>query len=71
MTGYELSITIPAGIYVDRTEVELPGGGQLVTINFTVTSDNNATSIRCTADDGYNLKLTPQVYSYAQGIPNY
>ena len=67
ITGYSLSITIPAGISPDRTEVGLPGGGTLATASFMVTPDNNVTSVRCTADDGIGFQLTPQAYAYGQG----
>ena len=67
VTGYQLSFTIPAGVYDTTTVTDLPGGGQLATSSFTVTSDNNGTSLRCTADNGTIFTSTTLVYAYAQG----
>ena len=65
--GYNiLSFNIPAGIDDDTTVTDLPGGGQLATTSFTVTSDNNGTSVRCLAHNG-DLTSTTPVYAYAQG----
>ena len=47
--------------------IDLPEGGQLATCSFTVTSDNNGTSVRCTADDGTIFTRSTLVYAYAQG----
>ena len=49
------------------TLLGLPGGGTLATVSFTVTSDNNGTSVRCAADDGIDFQLTPMIYAYGQG----
>ena len=54
-TRYTLSFSIPAGIAHDTTVTDLPGGGQLATCSFTVTSDSNgtSTSVRCLGRSGY------------------
>ena len=68
VTGYILSFSIPAGVAHDTTTVtDLPEGGQLATASFTVTSDNNGTSVRCIAENGELFTITTLVYAYAQG----
>ena len=72
VTGYTLTLSIPAGVPLPNytaSTTDLSGGGKIAVVSFTVTSDNNGTSIRCIADDGFNIPLyTTLVYAYAQGI---
>ena len=65
-TGYMLGFNVPGVTPCDTTVTDLPGGGQQATYSFKVTSGNNGTRVRCTADDGNNL-LYHEVYAYAQG----
>ena len=67
VTGYILSFNIPAIVDHIPTVTDLPEGGQLATASFTVTSDNNSTSIRCAADNGTIFTITTPVYAYVQG----
>ena len=67
VTGYSLGFSILGGIPHVATVTDLPGGGWLATTSFTVTSDNNGTSVRCTADTGDLLTSTTPVYAHAQG----
>ena len=66
VTGYTLGFSI---IPADVPHVtDLPGGGQLATCSFTVTSDNNGTaSVGCVADGGTDVQHTTPVFAYAQG----
>ena len=66
MAGTVLGFSILGGIPHDTTVTDLPGGGQLATTSFTVTSDNNGTIVRCLAHNG-DLTSTTPVYAYAQG----
>ena len=62
VTGYTLSFSIP-GVSFEPT-----GDGHLmITVTFTVTSDNNGTSVRCLADDGVDFKVIHLGFAYAQG----
>ena len=67
-----MSFSIPAGIaHVTTTLMDLPGGGQLATTSFTVTSDNdNGTSVRClaTKNGGLPVVSDPAGFAYAQGM---
>ena len=71
VTGYSLSFSVSGGVADVSTLMDLPEGGQLATTSFTVTSDNNGTSVRCLADDGTDIQLTTPVFAYAQGILSY
>ena len=61
-TEYILSFSIPAGIAHVTTVTNLPEDDLLATTSFTVTSDNNGTSVRCTADNG-DLLTSTTLYS--------
>ena len=67
VTGYSLIFSVSGGVADVPTLMDLPGGGQLATTSFTVTSDNNGTSARCLADNGDLLTSATPVYAYAQG----
>ena len=68
-----IDINVTLGFSVSKntsavtTVTDLPEGGQLATASFTVTSDNNGTSVRCIADDGTIFTRSTLVYAYAQG----
>ena len=70
VTGYTLSFSIPAGVDDDDTVTDLPGGGQLATCSFTVTSDSNGTSVRCLATNNGGLPVVsdPAGFAYGQGM---
>ena len=69
VTGYSLSFSIPAGVDDDDTVTDLPEGGQLATTSFTVTSDNNGTSVRCLATKNGGLPVVSDPgFAYAQGM---
>ena len=70
VTGYTLSFSIPAGIAHDTTVTDLPGGGQLATCSFIVTSDSNGTSARCLATNNGGLPVVsdPAGFAYGQGM---
>ena len=66
VTGYTLGFNIYiVGSVSPNTTISKDG--QLATASFTVTSDNNGTSVRCTADNGDLLTRSTPVYAYAQG----
>ena len=68
--GYNiLSFNIPAGIDDDTTVTDLPEGGRLATTSFTVTSDNNGTSVRCLAANNGGLPVVSDPgFAYGQGM---
>ena len=70
VTGYELSFSVSGGVADVPTLMDLPGGGQLVTTSFTVTSDNNGTSVRCLAayNGGLSVVSDPAGFAYGQGM---
>ena len=71
VTGYILGFSIiPAGIDDDTTVTDLPEGGRLATTSFTVTSDNNGTSVRClaTKNGGPPVVSDPAGFAYGQGM---
>ena len=68
VTGYTLSFSIPASVDDTPTVADLPGGGQLATTSFTVTSDNNGTIVRCLADNGAVLMASDPGFAYGQGM---
>ena len=75
VTGYTLSFSIPASVDDTPTVTNLPGGGQLATTSFTVTSDNNGTSVRCLATNnvgpGLPVVSDPAGFAYGQGMAEY
>ena len=70
VTGLKLGFSIPAGVAHVTTPTDLPGGGQLATCSFTVTSDNNGTSTRCLATEngGLPVDVSCPVNAYGQGM---
>ena len=69
VTGYILSFSIPAGVAHGTTVTDLPEGGELATSSFTVTSDNNGTSVRCLATNGgLPVVSDPAGFAYGQGM---
>ena len=68
VTGYELSFSVSGGVAHVPTLMDLPGGGQLATTSFTVTSDNNGTIVRCLADNGAELMASDPGFAYGQGV---
>ena len=70
VTGYILSFSIAAGIDKNDAVTDLPGGGQLATASFTVTSENNGAIVRCLAANNGGLPVVsdPAGFAYAQGM---
>ena len=69
ITGYHLQYSIVPSVTKKEILASLPGGGELLTVIFTVTSDNNGSTVRCYAEtDTKPLPETPIVHAYAQGI---
>ena len=64
-----MSFSIPAGVAHVTTVTDLPEGGllALAITSFTVTSDNNGTSVICVAHNGTIITIITPVYAYAQG----
>ena len=68
VTGYSLSFSIPGELELYLDTQNPSEGGTLAAVSFTVTSDNNGTSVSCIADDGVNApEFTALVFAYAQG----